>query len=732
MSNARDISTVSGDLIEELEGTVERVIFHNPENGYMVIRFTPVQGGEAMLVGNFLNVGEGLMLTVRGKWSVHPRFGRQFKVSEYEANLPRSEIGMRKYMEHFIKGIGPVMAKKIVKHFGEETADVIERQPERLREVPGIGRGKYETIRASWEEHRKLKSVMMFLQSHGIGPGTAMKIFNTYGDASVKVLKDNPYILASEVYGIGFRIADRIAMSLGMEKDSPMRIEAGLKYTLETASNDGHVYLPRLELIEKASEILECDIGQAEQSLSILLDRDSAIIEEDHRIYSSRFHYAECKIAERLTWIIRSDKSSFGLSYKEEDIRNIEKQLGFPLTEKQRSVIDVLANNNVVILTGGPGTGKTFSTRAVINLFHQNGFSILLAAPTGRAAKRMTEATGWPSRTIHRLLEYQPVDKNFFRNKDHPLECDLLVLDETSMIDVLLMYHVINACREGMKILFVGDIDQLPSVGPGNVLGDLISSGCISTVRLDVVFRQEAQSSIICNAHLINQGKMPVMAKDRRGNFFFSNKENPQEALESIVRICTERIPKQFQLDPQTDIQVITPMYRGPIGVDNLNKVLRDRINPGVDVKCGSKMFRVGDRVMQIKNNYDKEVFNGDVGFIRNIYLEGGQLSIEFSDHRVKYQFAELDQLVLAYAITVHKSQGSEYKAVVMPVSTQHYIMLQRNLLYTGITRAEKLVVLVGTKKAIAIAVKNNKIEERYTSLAERIEAEMNKKSLFK
>jgi len=713
------------DEMEAFEGTVERIVFHNPENGWAVARFTTFENEEMTIVGNFLNICEGLVLEVRGRWVTHPRFGRQLEVEAYDATLPKSLLGIRKYMASFIKGVGPKTAKKIVDYFGEDTVEIIEKKPDRLKEVPGIGKHKAQLVIDSWEQHRKIKSVMMFLQSHNIGPGTAMKIYNTYGDASMHVLKENPYVLATEISGIGFRIADRIAMNLGIEKDSPVRVEAGVLYTLETASGEGHVFLPEEELVEEASKILECSEKPVEEALVRLLEKKDRIVRDGEKVYFMPFHYAECSVAERLASICLTSKKSGGeIRYTQKDIDRIEKRQGFRLSDQQLSVLEVMANEKVVILTGGPGTGKTVSTRMVVNLFRKSGCSVELAAPTGRAAKRMTEATGFPARTIHRLLEYTPGPPHRFeRNSENPLDADLVVIDEMSMVDVILMHYLTRAVPDSDRLLLVGDVDQLPSVGAGNVLRDLISSECIPTIRLERVYRQDAQSTIVGNAHLINRGEMPVMSSNRNGNFFFTYKEDPEEALQAIVRMCTKRLKKFFGLDPMTDVQVISPMYKGVLGVDRLNEVLRENLNPGKDITCGGRSFRLGDRVMQIRNNYDKEVFNGDVGFIREIDLEKSKLKVEFPGLMVEYDFTGLDEIVLAYAITVHKSQGSEYPAVLMPVTTLHYTMLQRNLLYTAVTRAKRLAVLVGTKKALAIAVKNNKIEERYTGLSERLRA---------
>lgn len=725
---------LSGEALESIEGVVERVVFHNPENGYSVVRFTPVdESDEIVIIGNFMNISEGLIIRVYGKWTNHPKFGRQFNVQRYDASMPRSLLGIRRYMASFIKGIGPKTAAKIVDFFGEDTIDIIENDPKRLKEVPGIGKNKADLVIESWDSHKKIRAVMMFLQSHNVGPGTAMKIYNTYGESSITVLKENPYILATEISGIGFRIADKIAMNLGIEKESPVRLEAGIMYTLEMAANEGHVFLPSEVLVKEAAKALDSGEAKVEDALAKILKKDDRIIEEGERIYSPTLHYSECSVADTLAALAEAKKEGATISYTERDVERIQKSLGFELSRQQLSVLDVLAREKLVILTGGPGTGKTVSIKAVISLFTQNGYTVELAAPTGRAAKRMSEATGFPARTIHRLLEFNPRPPGGFgRNRSNPIEADLVVIDEMSMIDIVLMHYMCRALRPGTKLLMVGDVDQLPSVGPGNVLRDLIASGLVNTTRLETIYRQDSESSIIGNAHLINSGQLPSMATGRGGNFFFTQKETPEEALDSIVRLCVEKIPSQFKVNPMTDVQVISPMYRGVLGVDNLNVVLRDKLNPGRDIICGSRQFRHGDRVMQIKNNYDKEVYNGDVGFVKHIDIEESVMLIDFLDQQVKYAFDETDQLVQAYAITVHKSQGSEYPVVVMPASTLHYTMLQRNLLYTAITRASKAVVIVGTKKAIAIAVKNNKIEERFTSLGERLAGKMSGTDLYR
>ena len=719
---------------EQLEGVIDHVVFRNKENGYTVAHLKPMDGSAAVpVVGNFASVNAGMPVTLTGRWVMHPRFGKQFSVSNYKTDIPRSEVGIRKYLTGFIKGVGPVMAKRIVDHFGEDAVSIIEEDPTRLREVPGIGRSKAEKIAVSWREQQRIKDVMMFLQSHNISMGYALKIYQQYGEAAVDVLREDPYVLSSDIFGIGFRIADRIAMNLGMDKDSRVRLRAGLMYVLGEARNEGHVFLPAEKLVAEAVRILEAQQENVEAALAESLAADQMLVEDEGRIYLAPYHFSEKSVATRMAALIAAGTGGKTGPLTADERRSVERGLGFALSGEQRRVMDVLAQEKVVVLTGGPGTGKTVTTKAVIRLFKLRGFRVLLAAPTGRAAKRLSEATQAPACTIHRLLEYKPMNSSFERNEENPLEADLVILDEISMMDTLLMHHFLKAVKTHTRLLLIGDVDQLPSVGAGNILRDLIASERVATVRLSRIFRQQQGSSIIDNAHRINCGDMPSLkAQGPDSNFFFFNKNDPEEALAQILDLCTKRIPKKFRYNPIRDIQVISPMYRGVVGVDNLNKMLQQELNPARDVTCGNHTYRLGDRVMQIKNNYDKEVYNGDVGLVRHINVDANKLFVEFPEHRVEYLFSELDQVVLAYAITVHKSQGTEYPVVVVPMTTHHYPMLQRNLVYTAITRARDMVVIVGAAKAIAIAVKNNKIEERYTALAERIQAALDDKDLFR
>ncbi|MEW6202858.1 MAG: ATP-dependent RecD-like DNA helicase [bacterium] len=709
-------------LREEHEVIVNSVIYHNDTDGYTVARVETLGGGENLIVvGMFHAIKAGMPLIIRGAWKEHPKYGRRFQVESYETAAPRTETGILRFLEGFIKGVGPVMAKRLVKQFGEKTIEVLENHPERLLEVEGIGKRKAEEIRQAWDEKRSVKNVMMFLQSHNISPAYSVKIFKQYGNGAVDVLRENPYKVARDITGIGFRIADRIAMNLGVSPDSRGRIQAGIEYSLEQAANDGHVFLPEEILISKAAEYLGVGEPRIEEELENLVAEQERLVRDGGKIYLLPYHYCEAESAKRLGSILkaRTGEMSFPLLSEKEEVA-LQRSIRLQLDAEQLEVLQALSEEKIVILTGGPGTGKTVAIKAVIQVFRNAGKSIALAAPTGRASKRMTEATGSPAKTIHRLLEYTPKARTFLRNEHNPLECDLIIIDEMSMVDLWLFYHFLKAVKNRTRLLLVGDADQLPSVGAGNVLRNLIQSDIIKTITLKTIHRQAQTSDIVLNAHRVNTGEMPSLKNRASSDFFFIERENPDDILNTVVSLCTEKIKQKFHFHT-SDIQVITPMYRGAVGVDNLNKTLQEKLNPAKDIQCGTAVFRIDDRVMQIRNDYEKEVFNGDVGYIKNISTREGKLEVSFPEHSVVYDFSEADQLVLAYAVTVHKSQGSEYPVVVFPITTYHYPMLQRNLLYTAITRAKEMVVMVGTKRAVAIAAKNNRVEERYSALHERL-----------
>ncbi len=683
------------------------------------------------IVGNLagINVGESLRLT--GRWVHNKRFGEQFQVDHYEIAVPATVHGIQRYLgSGLIKGIGPIMAERIVRQFGLNTLEIIEKTPERLSEVEGIGSKRIEMIRQAWSEQREIREIMVFLQGHGVSAGYSAKIYKQYGNESISIVRENPYRLARDIYGIGFLTADKIAQNVGIDPNSLIRAEAGLIYVLNQMTEEGHVYYPEALLIRKAREMLRVDEEVLLQGLTELAREKEIVIEdrdsegEQRAVYLASFYVAETGIARRLMEL-KESPSHVRPIHPEKAIDWVEKKLCMDLAQKQKEAILMAASTKVLIITGGPGTGKTTLITAIIRIFQQLKLNILLAAPTGRAAKRMSEATGWEAKTIHRMLEFSPQKGGFKKDQNDPLEADVVIIDETSMVDTLLMYHLLKAIPSHAHLILVGDEDQLPSVGPGNVLRDLIHSGGFTVVKLTEIFRQEQESMIVINAHKINRGEFPVLKvpeKKEASEFYFIQEEDPEKALYQILDLCSERIPKHFGFDPVKDIQVLTPMHKGVIGVTNMNLELQKRLNPDSSgLLHGNRMFKPGDKVMQIINNYDKEVFNGDIGWVSTIEPEERMLTIEFDGRLIPYDYADLDEVVLAYAISVHKSQGSEYPAVILPVMTQHFLLLQRNLLYTAITRAKRLVVLIGTKKALAIAIKNNKPQLRFTRLSDRI-----------
>lgn len=753
---------------DQISGSVERITFYNDENGYTVLRLKPdsrgmlpfkyASGRDALItvVGNLpeLNLGEWLKLT--GKWVNHPRHGRQFQAEFCEQAQPATVEGIKRYLgSGLIRGIGPVMAERIVDKFGDQSLDVIELEPGRLREVAGIGPKRVDQVLKAWEEQRAIRDVMLFLQSHGVSSNLAVKIYKQYGDDSLAVVNSSPYSLIRDVYGIGFKTADKIAQALGLAQDDPGRIEAGVAYTLNRMANEGHVYMPQEELEPEASEILAVDVEKVNrvierlegeelirrETLTYEIDEPSTgigTLRDERAVYLTPFYHSEVGVTRRLQRIIEHPTSRLAALQQQgsqaskplpSDAGGGEQRLipgpgeTIELTAKQKEAIRTASTNKVTILTGGPGTGKTTTLRALLDLLDRNRLTYALASPTGRAAKRLAEATGRPAKTIHRLLEFNP-GEGFGRDEDNPLGVDMVLIDEASMLDLILTNHLLKAINPDSHLLLVGDVDQLPSVGAGDVLRDLIESGVAAVVRLEIIFRQAAGSLIIRNAHRINQGLMPETPKDA-SDFFLFVKEDPMEAAELLVDIVKKRVPHRFGLDPFDDIQVISPMYKGAAGVSNLNGLLQQSLNPPgrkAERRLGGIVFRSGDKVMQTVNNYDKNVYNGDIGRITELDVVRQTMTVNFDGSPVYYDFLEVDELVHAFAISVHKSQGSEYPCVIMPVLTQHYLLLQRNLLYTAVTRARRLVILVGTRRAIAIAVKNNKVANRYTALDWRLQ----------
>jgi exodeoxyribonuclease V alpha subunit len=727
---------MANDTLAELRGQIERITYANEENGFTIARLKVAGRKELVtVVGSIVNPTPGEILSMKGEWGHHPKYGEQFKVVFCESAIPATIIGIEKYLgSGLVRGIGPVMAKRIVRRFKEETLNVIERDIEQLAEIEGIGPKRIAMIRMAWDEQKEIRAVMIFLQSHGVGAGYAARIYKQYGDKSIDVVRENPYRLATDIFGIGFVTADKIAEKLGFARDSELRAEAGILYVLHELTDEGHVYYPYEPLLAKCKEILAIDreiiakavatIAEDKRIVIEDLNRDPETFRENHKaVYLAGYHTAETQLAANLTTLIKTPRAVRRID-PEKVIPWVQEKLAITLAEGQIAAVRAATDHKVMVITGGPGTGKTTIINALIRIFSGIRTKILLAAPTGRAAKRMAEATGNEAKTIHRLLEYSFQKGGFQKNAESRLDCDLLIIDEASMIDTLLMHHLLKAVPSRATFVLVGDVNQLPSVGAGNVLRDIIESGTVPVVELTEIFRQARESSIIVNAHLINQGRMPNLTSspEKLDDFYFIEQEDPQKVLEMIITLVKERIPKRFGFDPIDDIQVLTPMHRGIIGGTNLNVALQKALNPGEEgVSRMGRLYRVGDKVMQISNNYDKEVYNGDIGRIAAIDTEAQEVTVAIDNREVPYDFSEMDELVHAYAVSIHKSQGSEYPAVVIPILTQHYILLQRNLLYTGVTRGKKLVVVIGTKKAMAIAIKNNRTEKRYTLLSERV-----------
>ena len=723
--------------MDSLRAVVERITYQNEQNGYTVLKCAAKGYHELVTaVGLMAEPHVGSVLSMTGEWKVDAKYGRQFSVNSYEETLPATVYGMEKYLgSGLVKGIGPRYAKRIVAAFGAETLNVIEETPDRLLEVPGIGRRRVEQIKKSWTEQKEVKNIMLFLQGHDVSTSHATKIYKTYGEKSIELVQENPYRLADDIWGIGFRTADTIAAKLGFSHEKFERLRSGLTYTLNRLADEGHCYATREMLLRTGAELLEVEESLLSMTLDEMIRTGDVKTEpvpppvtgektegteaqpEETAIYLPPFWFAEAGTARRLRRILTSLP---GIAVTEECLRGVLSRTDVTYDPVQAEAIAAAVRSKILILTGGPGTGKTTTTLGIIRAFRAAGARILLAAPTGRAAKRLSETTGMEAKTLHRLLEIKPAE-GYQRNEENPLEGDVLIVDECSMIDILLMYALLRAVPDGMRLILVGDVDQLPSVGAGNVLRDMIDSGAFPVVRLTKIFRQAQTSRIILNAHRINQGQMPDLSNGRDTDFFFMEQEDPEAAARLIADLVSRRLPAHYHTGPE-DIQVLTPMRRGAIGSANLNLLLQETVNPGeTGLRHGGTLYKARDKVMQIRNDYDREVFNGDIGEVSAVNAEERELTVNFDGRPVTYDVSELEELTLAYATTIHKSQGSEYPVVVMPVLMSHYVMLERNLIYTGVTRAKKALVIVGTRKALATAVRNRNAAKRNTLLAARI-----------
>jgi exodeoxyribonuclease V alpha subunit len=726
------------DAVEPISGVIERITFHNEDNGYVVLKVRAPKHRELVtVVGNLSSVVAGEYIEAHGQWVNDKTHGLQFKADELKTTPPHTAEGIAKYLgSGLIKGIGPTYARRIVEVFGDKTLEVIDQSPTFLSEVKGIGPQRLERIRQSWQEQRGVRAILVFLNSYGIGTARAIRIYKEYGDRAIEMVKSNPYRLTTDIWGVGFKTADDLAMRLGLPKDSPLRARAAVRYVLQDLSTKGHVGYPEHGVIDETMrltnippEIIRDAIEAGRQEDEFVRDRAPAATPqaaEEEWLFLKPLFLAEVGVARAIRALAKGDHPLPEIKI-ESALAWVERTMGIELAPTQREAIRSATTEKVLVITGGPGVGKTTIVRGIIEIFAAKGERIALAAPTGRAAKRLSESTGCEAKTIHRLLEFDPGIGGFKRDRDNPLDADLLVIDEASMVDVVLMNQLLRAVPEWCCVVFVGDVDQLPSVGPGTVLRDLIDSGVVPVVRLTHIFRQASASYIVQAAHAINSGQLPVSAPDPSGDFFFIEADTPEAVTDRIITMVRDRIPVRFGLDPFRDIQVLSPMNKADLGAHALNQRLQEVLNPPSgairQVERFGRTYHVGDKVLQVRNNYQKEIFNGDIGRITRVDTVDQELLVDFDGREVAYDFDELDELVLAFACSIHKSQGSEYPAVVIPLHTQHYVMLQRNLLYTGVTRGKKLVAIVGSRKALAIAVQRQDTAFRYTMLRHRLQA---------
>lgn len=713
---------------DAIDGTVEQIVFYNPDNGYTVCRFAAENGGVVTVVGAFPPLSPGEVLKIKGRWELNPRFGRQFKADYFTLTLPASAAGIEKFLASgLIRGIGPVLAARIVAAFGASTVDILTSEPERLRTVEGVGAVKLREIRKSWSEHQDIRDLIMFLQEHGVSTNLATKIHRRYGERSFAVLKTNPYQLALDIWGIGFKTADQIALKLGMDPASLDRVKAYILYLLEKDNEQGHIFSFVSEIEGRCATDLEVDAAKAARALDILL-ADKQVVREplkgDEALYLPYYYQAQNEVVRALHDLAGYPCRPPAIDL-DEAVSATEREMGLVFSPLQRRAIRESFEKKILVITGGPGTGKTTIIRSVVDIFTKWGREVVLAAPTGRAAKRLAETTRRDARTIHRVLEFQPKKGAFKRDENHPLRGEALIIDEFSMVDLPLMHRLLKAVPAPMRLILVGDKDQLPSVGPGTLLRDIIESGTLEVVRLEDIFRQAEESFIVLNAHRVNQGQPLVFPPrgDKDADFYFIPQNDERKVFASILKMCSWSVPRKLGLDPLSpQIQVISPMYKGLVGVDNLNQELQKRLNPrGRGLQAGLREFRVRDKVMQVRNDYDKDVFNGDIGSIVHVDEARFRVFVDYEGRTVGYEKDELNDLALAYAVSVHKAQGSEYQAVIMPLLTQHFIMLQRNLFYTALTRAKKLSVIIGSFKALNIAVKNDKPVKRNSLVKDKL-----------